>query len=133
MENTAAEDANAIDDDDVVVTANHEDIHPSTSAFPIVGDDDEDDDDDDEDSEPQIPDAGTDLSGDDDDGDDDDDTSIQVIPRQPVKGIFFREPTSKGEKSSENQHSSGKRKEVAEENLILILGAISHSEDVNTS
>ncbi|XP_024964010.1 prothymosin alpha-B-like [Cynara cardunculus var. scolymus] len=86
----------AIDDDDVVVTAaDHEDLHPSTSAFPNAGDED-DDDKDEEDSKHHILDAGTDLGGNDDDDDDNDDFSVQIIPRQSAKGISFREPAYQG-------------------------------------
>ncbi|XP_024958978.1 calsequestrin-1-like [Cynara cardunculus var. scolymus] len=97
----AINDDDAISDDDAMVTTSivvvdHENFHPPTSILPNAGDkDDDDDDDDDEDSEPQLPDARTNLGGDDDDDDeDDDDLCIHVIPRQPAKGIFFRKPAS---------------------------------------
>ncbi|XP_024993972.1 coiled-coil domain-containing protein 1-like [Cynara cardunculus var. scolymus] len=122
MENSAGEDTRenipeAISDDDALVivaaAANHEDLHPSTSAFPNVGD--EDDDDDDEDSEPQLPDAGTDLGGndndDDEDDDDDDDFCVQIIPRQPTKGISFRNLLPRGRNHQGTNTTQAKEKE----------------------
>ncbi|XP_024963135.1 protein starmaker-like [Cynara cardunculus var. scolymus] len=145
MEKLATEDARenipkSIDDDDdaddvVDTAADHEDIRSSTSTFLNVGDeDDKDEYDDDEDSKPQLPNTVTDLGGnDDDDDDDDDDFYVQIIPILPAKGIFIRKPAFEGDKSSRNQHSSDKGKRVADENLSLVLGAISQSENVDIS
>ncbi|XP_024963435.1 uncharacterized protein LOC112503676 [Cynara cardunculus var. scolymus] len=115
------DEAEAEDDDDVVIApATHEDL-PSTCALQDVGDDEEEN----ENEESQILEFGQDLGDNDDDEDnDDDDITIQYhrIPAQ--KGVSLRELASQGERTSRNQHSS-KDKGVGEEgNLALLFKAI---------
>ncbi|XP_024959009.1 coiled-coil domain-containing protein 1-like [Cynara cardunculus var. scolymus] len=132
--------AEAEDDDDAMIApAIHED-HPSTFTLPNVGDEDDDEDDEDEDKEPHISDARKDLGdNNDDEDDDDDDFNIQFHQRQPVlKGVFFRELASQGERPSVsgNQHSSSKDKGkgVAKDgNLAIILKTIDPSKVAQSS